>query len=237
MTEPIVSEQVEAPSLMDVPEVLYAPSKVFARRRDGAFGMPLLIVFVLGLAVSLATMNLIMPALRADLARAAQVSIAAGKLTPELAAKGTAMQAKFAPIGFAIFYLVAPFVVGVVLWLSGLITRARIGVGVGIMIATFSLLPRIIGGIATAVFALLLPEESLTSMTKLSLSPAHFVDPVAHPALAPILARFEVFTIWSYVIIGIGVYVLARCTKAQAFATAVTAWLILSLPNLYTLLK
>ncbi|HEY4320301.1 MAG TPA: YIP1 family protein [Gemmatimonadales bacterium] len=234
MTEPTTAA-IETPGPIDVAEVLYAPSAVFARRRDGAFGLPLLIIVVLGAAVTLATMNLIEPAMHADTMRGMQPAIAAGKLTADQAAASAGTFAKFAPFGLIFFYLVAPFVVGLVTWVAGLITRVRVGLGVGVMIATFSLVPRILGGIAAAIIAVLRPDGSLTSMTKVSVSVAQFVDPAAHAGLAAVLARTDLFALWSYVLIGIGVRVITGCTRLQAGATAFIVWLVFTLWPLWLL--
>ena len=49
------------------------------------------------------------------------------------------------------------------------------------------------------------------------------------PYLVAILSRFDLFTIWSTVLVGIGVAVMARRSRGQGFTAAGLLWLVASL--------
>ncbi len=227
------TESAAKPGLGDLAEIFYAPSAVFARRREGSFGLPLLVLVVLATVFSFLTSSLTQAAMHADAMRGMQPAIAAGKMTAEQAAASTGMIEKFGPFVAGVFFLIAPFLVGLISWIIARIAGVKQELGVAAMIGTFSMFPRLAGMLVGAIIASLTPETQLTSATKLTLSPAHFIDITAHPALAQLTARLDLFTIWAYALVGIGMYVTARSTKAQAWITAIGTWLVLSLPAVW----
>lgn len=230
MSDGELNEATGSPGAADLVEIFYAPRAVFARRQEGSFGLPLVALVVTATVLAIATSNLTQPAVHGDLVRGLQPSVAAGKFTADQVTAMVATQEKLAFLGAPVFFLVAPFVSGIVIWLAGFATRVRVGLGQAVMIGTFSLFPKLVGMVVGAVIALLSPEGTLTSATKLTLSPAQFVNVAAHPALATLLTRVDVFVFWSYALVGIGLLVIARATRAQAWITAIIAWLVLSLP-------
>jgi hypothetical protein len=127
--------------------------------------------------------------------------------------------------------------VGLWIWVAGSLARVpKIGT-VAIMIATFSIFPRLVGSIVGAILAAVLPESSMTSVAAISVSPARFVDPAASPALYALLGRFDLFLLWGVVLIAIGVQAAARGSRRQAWITAIGAWVIASLPTLWGALR
>jgi Yip1 domain len=230
MTNAVTDDVVGTAGPADMAEIFYAPRAVFARRRAGGFGLPLVVLAVLAGVFSFATSSLTQPAMHADMIRGMQPAIAAGKMTPEAAAATTAMTEKLAPVLAVAFFLITPFVVGVISWVIAKIAGVKQEIGVAVMVATFSMFPRLVGVIAGAVMAAMTPDGELISGTKLSLSPARFVDPTVHAGLAQLLTRFDLFILWAYVLVGIGVYVTGRSTKVQAIAAAAGTWVVLSIP-------
>jgi hypothetical protein len=55
--------------------------------------------------------------------------------------------------------------------------------------------------------------------------------------LTAVLGRFDLFTLWSTLLIGIGVMVTARATRQQAWITAGGVWLIALIPTLWGALR
>jgi len=53
----------------DFVDIFYAPSSVFARRSDGKFGLPLLLLIVIGVVLFFLTKNAMQPIMDAEFAR------------------------------------------------------------------------------------------------------------------------------------------------------------------------
>lgn len=221
----------------DLVEIFYAPSAVFARRRDGKFGLPYVVLVIVGVAVYLATKGLLKPIIDAEIAR--QMAAAAAKNPAQAAqmAKAGGMMQTFASGAIIGFYLIAPFVVALFLWIVGKLAGVRALGTTAIMIAVFSLYPRIIQSVVGAVLALVLPESSLTSAAAISVGPSRFVDATAHPVLFTLMGRFDLFVLWGVVLLAIGTHVAAGATKAQAWGTAIGVWAIGLIPVAYAIIR
>jgi hypothetical protein len=64
-------------------------------------------------------------------------------------------------------------------------------------------------------------------MTRLTWSTARFFDPdTANAGLLAVLSRFDVFTIWVTVLLGIGVAVIAKVPRSKGYAAAAIAWAV-----------
>ncbi|MGH7524821.1 MAG: YIP1 family protein [Gemmatimonadales bacterium] len=221
----------------DLIEIFYAPSAVFARRRDGKFGLPYLALVILGIIIFVATKNLLQPVIDAEITRSIAQAAAKSKMTPERVASATSVAQKIGSFGLIAFYIIGPFVLGLLVWVAGSLARVpKIGT-VAIMLATFSIYPRLLGGIVGAILAAVLPEGSLTSAAAISVSPARFVDPTTSPGLYALMGRFDLFLLWGVVLVYLGVRAATGATKQQAWTTAIGAWVIASLPTIYGALK
>jgi hypothetical protein len=220
----------------DLIEIFYAPRAVFERRQDGKFGMPYVALVVLGAILYIATKNLIQPVIDAEISRAMAAAAARKTMTQAQIDAGKSMGNTIAAIGPLLFFVIAPFVVALFVWIMGKIAKVGAIGTVAMVIAVFSLYPRLIGSVVGAGLAAVLPEGSLNSVAAISLSPARFVDPVTSPGLAAMLGRFDLFLLWGIVLIAIGVQAAARGTKGQAWTTAIGVWVIGSLPAVIKLL-
>lgn len=225
MTSPATDEGAGKPGLGDLAEIFYAPSAVFARRRDGKFGMAYAALAILGVVIFLATKSLVQPVIDAEISRQLAIAAAKNSMTPEAMAGATSFAHTIASVGIVAFFLIAPFLIGLFTWIVGKLARVEAVGTTAMMIAVFSLFPRLVGSVVGAILAAALPEASLTSAASLSLSPARFVDP-SHTAAVALLGRFDLFILWGIVLIAIGMQVAARATKAQAWTTAVGVWAI-----------
>jgi hypothetical protein len=226
----------EKPGLGDLAEIFYAPSAVFARRTEGEFGVPYVALVILGLVIYFATRSLFQPIIDSAVTMALTQANAKRSMSPDEQAKFlsiTRMAVAAIPI---IMYVVAPFLVGLFVWVVGKLAKAS-GVGsTALVIATFSLYPRLVGSVAGAILAAALPEASLTSPAAVSIGPARFVDP-SHVGMAGLLGRFDLFTLWGIVLIAIGMQAAAKATKTQAWITAAGVWVIGSIPAVWGLIR
>lgn len=216
----------------DFVDIFYAPSSVFARRADGKFGMPLLILIVAAVILFFLTKNAMQPIMDAEFARNSAAAMRKNpNLTAEQLAGGRAFFEKLGPIFFAVILTISVFGTGIVLWLVGKLFDAKESVAVAIMIATYSEIPRLVQVLVHAAQALFMSPESLNAANSVGLNLARFMDPdKTSPALIALGSRFDLFTIWVTVLLAIGLHVLGKIPKRQAYIAAAITWVIGALP-------
>ena len=240
MTEPAeTSEATQAAWWEDYLEIFFAPSRVFARREKSGFLLPLVILTIVGAALALGLKGAIQPALDADTARGMAAAIEKNpELTQEAIQTMQAVQDKVVTIAFiAMFPLLALFI-GLLLWLMGKFVGAAETLRQAVLIATFASFPRLPGVLAAGIQGLVLPEESLNGMGRLSIGPARFLDPDTASAMSIALAgRFDLFLIWITVLLAIGLKVIGKIPMNKAMVAAVLVWLIGALPALMAAIR
>jgi hypothetical protein len=210
----------------DVLEVLWAPAKVFDRSRANGVGMYILVLTAITLVIVLATKGLIQPYIDANFDVQMQQMAARGKPMP---AEALAAAQKFAVYGFiATGVLMIPIgavITGLLIFVGGKVVSARSTFGQAMLIATLASVTRVLSFIATAVQGALADPQSIRSFSDASLGAARFVDPVAtSPALMAILANLDIFNVWQFVIMTVGISVVGRVERSAAVIGALVAW-------------
>ena len=223
----------------DFIDIFYAPSLVFARRRDGKFGYALLFLTLTGVVLHFLTKNAMQPVMDAEFAfRSAEMVRANPELTSEQMAAGRGFFENFAPVIFAVVFPLTVIIVGVVLWVVGKLFDAKEPLVVAIMISTYSQVPRLVQFLITAAQGLFMDPASITSAHSVSLSLARFMDPTTANSVVLLLAsRVDVFTIWVTVLLAIGLHVVARIPKQQAAIAAGITWLVGAVPGIIGALR
>jgi hypothetical protein len=216
----------------DFVDIFYAPSSVFARRTDGKFGQPLLFLVVVCAVLAFLTKNAMQPVMDAEFARrTAQMMRQNPNLTAEQMASGRGFFETLGPLFFAIGITISVFGTGLVLWAVGKLFDAKESVTAAIMIATYAEMPRIVQILVNAAQGLFMPPEKLTSMYSVGLSPARFMDPDHASAVVMALAsRLDPFLIWITVLLAIGLHVIGKVPKQQAYIAAAITWVVGALP-------
>lgn len=229
-----------APSrLDDYLDVFVSPTALFTRRSDGKFGQALLVLVVLSAILFFATKSAMAPIMDAEMAKGMAGALKANpNMTPEQIESAKAIGAKFASIGFVFVILVAPFLLGTVIFLASRVVGGAVGFAQGITIATFAWFPRLVEGVVSAVQALLMDESKLTSRLSVSLGLGRFMDAATtNPYVLALAGRVDVFTIWVTALIAIGIKVIGKTSTGQAVAGAVIVWFIGALPILYQAMR
>jgi hypothetical protein len=73
--------------------------------------------------------------------------------------------------------------------------------------------------------------DSLNATNAVGLNLARFMDPdKASPVLIALGSRVDVFTIWITVLLAIGIHVLGKIPKQQAYIAAAITWAVGALP-------
>ena len=223
----------------DFVDIFYAPSSVFARRSDGKFGMPLLLLVLVGAVLAFLTKNATQPIMDAEFARQSAVAMRRNpSLTAEQMAGGRGFFETMAPLFFALFLTISIFGTGLVLWVVGKLFDAKESVAAAIMIATYAEVPRLVQILTNAAQGLVMSPEKLNSINAVGFSLARFMDPDnASQVLIALAARVDLFTIWITVLLAIGLHVVGRIPKQQAAIVAAITWAVGALPAVFGALR
>ena len=129
---------------------------------------------------------------------------------------------------------IAIFFTGLLLWLTGKLVDARQTLGAAVMIASWAFVPRIIGSVAAAIQLRMMGPANMDGMYRISTGPARFLDPDASsPLLLALAGRFDVFVLWTTLLLAIGLSVVAKIPRASGWMAAVGVWVLGGLPALY----
>jgi hypothetical protein len=223
----------------DFVDIFYAPSSVFARRADGKFGKPLLFLVVVCAILAFLTKNAMQPVMDAEFARrSAEMMRKNPNLTAEQMASGRGFFETLGPIFFAVGITISVLGTGVVLWAVGKLFDAKASVSAAIMIATYAEMPRIVQILVNAAQGLFMAPEKLTSMYSIGISPARFMDPDhASPVMLALLSRVDPFVIWITILLAIGLHVIGKIPKQQAYIAAAITWVVGALPAVFGALR
>jgi len=223
----------------DFVDIFYTPSSVFARRASGKFGMALLFLAVVCAVLAFLTKNAMQPVMDAEFARrSAEMMRKNPNLTAEQLASGRGFFETLGPLFFAVGITISVLGTGLVLWAVGKLFDAKESVAAAIMIATYAEMPRLIQILVNAAQGLFMAPEKITSMYSIGFSPARFMDPDhASPVLMALLGRVDPFVIWVTVLLAIGLHVVGKIPKQQAYISAAIVWVVGALPAVFGALR
>jgi len=223
----------------DFIDIFVSPSEVFARRQNGNFFLPMVVVTLLIAAIYLGTQSLTQPVFDAEFARGMAAAVRNNpQITPDQMEKGKAIAEKF-QIVFVLFGVpIGIFLVGLVLWLVGKLFDSTMGLAAGLLVAAYAAFPKILAAVAGPIIAYFSDPSTLTSVTKITVSPAHFFDiSNTSPITLALLSRFDVFTIWATILLGIGLAVLGKIPRSRAFLAAAIVWVLATVFPLYNAMR
>jgi hypothetical protein len=232
MTETTVPEAAAPPPASrweDFIDIFVSPREVFARRADGRFALPLIVATVVIVALFFAMQSALSTAFEAEFQRGMAQSAAAGRqVTPEQMAAAR----KYAGIGgmvaLIVFIPLGTLAMGVVAWAVGKLFDSVATIRQLVMVMAYALFPRILQAVVAIFVGLLFDPPTLAAA---SIGPAHFLDPAAPAWVVQLLLRLDVFTIWSTILIAIGLQVVGRVRKGPSFVVAALVWLIGAIPT------
>lgn len=223
----------------DFVDIFYAPSSVFARRSDGKFGLALLFLVIVGTVLYFATRNAMQPIMDAEFTRQ---SAAAMRKNPSLTAEQMATGRNFfemlGPVFFAVILTITVLGTGLILWVVGKLFDAKESVAAAMMIATYAEVPRIVQILTNAAQGLIMSPEKLNSANSVGFNLARFMNPdTASAVMIALAARVDLFTIWVTVLLAIGLHVVGKIPKQQAYIAAAITWVVGALPALFGALR
>lgn len=217
----------------DFIDIFHSPSDVFARRERASAWVPILVVTAFIGTFFFLSSGLLEPLMDAEFRRAMAAGAAGSQtLDPEAMSKARAFGAVMAKVMAFIMVPIIIFLLAVVLWLAGKAVGASQVFGAALVVAAYSYVPRMLESLLTTFQALLMDPASLDGRYRVSISAARFLDPdTASPVLLAIAGRFDVFTIWTMVLLAIGLSVTGRIPRYQAAVGALIVWVVASLPE------
>ena len=239
MTTPVTPSTEKAGIVEDFFDIIASPSAVYERRRESSPWLPLLVVsVVMGLAF-LATSGAMQPIMDAEYERGMKAMLEANsKFTPEQLEQGRAVAQGFGKLMFIVGTPLAIFFCGLGLMLTAKLVDATLKLGTGVMIAAWAFVPRMLGAVLNAIQLQFMRPESLDGIYRLSVGPARFMDPdTASPILMALAGRFDVFILWTTLLFGIGVSVVARVSRLKGMLAAFGVWVLGSFFALYGALR
>jgi Yip1-like protein len=239
MTSSVTPSNEKAGVVEDFFDIFVAPSAVYERRRDSSPWIPLLVVSVVLGAAYLATSGAMEPIMDAEFERGMKATLESdSRFTAEQLQQGRAFAEGFGKVMFIAGAPIAIFFSGLGLMLTAKFVDAKLKLGTGVMIAAWAFVPRIIGAVATAVQLQMMRPESLDGLYRISTGPARFMDPdTASPLLLAFAGRLDVFILWTTVLFGIGLSVVARIPRSSAMLAAGGVWALGSFFALYGALR
>ena len=223
----------------DFVDIFYAPSSVFARRSDGKFGLALLFLVIVGTVLFFVTKNAMQPIFDAEFTRQ---TAAAMRKNPNITAEQMASMRNFSdmlgPVIFAVILTISVLGAGLILWLVGKLFDAKESVAAAMMIATYAEVPRLVQILTNAAQALIMTPEKLNAANSVGFNLARFMNPdTASPVMVALAARVDLFTIWVTVLLAIGLHVVGKIPKQQAYIAAAITWVVGALPAVFTALR
>jgi hypothetical protein len=229
-TEP-QRETQQASRWEDFVDIFISPAAVYRRRADDSWTTPWLVLSALGIVLYYA----FLPANKILMKEVFRQSAAgANPAAAQTAEKvGDTMQilgGVFVPVGF----LVTILFTGFLLWACLKALGGDIALKRAFLIPAYSGVIALIQQVVVSVLVIMKDNagETLdvvrdTSVSVLRLLPSDVVP----AALVPLVGRIEIFAIWQMVLWAIGLQVLARCTRGQAYGAAAGAWLLYAIPG------
>lgn len=224
---------VAKPGLGDCAEIYYSPSEVFERRRGGEWAGPYFVFVIAMLVLFFATRGLLQPMMDAETNRSLAKMAANPNMTPEQIESARSMGQKFAVFGITFFVLVIPFLSGLFLKLVSKIAGAAVTLKQCMSIGVLSLFPMILSSVASGAQGAVLDESAQTGRYAFSIGPARFLDPdTTSPTMMAVAGHLDLFSLWIFFLMGLGVKVIGRTSTGTAVAVGVGMWVVSLLPSL-----
>ncbi len=234
--DPSSTSQASASVWEDFLDIFYAPSKVFARRANGNFWIPLLLVTVLIAVLAYANRNIMRPVFETEFAKGAAAAMKANpQITQDMLNKMRDTSFAFAQYGTVVVIPIVILVMGFVTWLGAKFLDAKITWNSALVIVSYATVPKVAQQIILSVQGLLMDPSKLTSLFSIEIGPGRFMDSASiNPMLGAVVHRLDLFVLWSLVLIAIGVAVIGKASKAKSWAFGIGLWVLTLAPGLYS---
>lgn len=239
MTVPESAVAPEQASLLeDFVDIIFSPSKVFARRATASPWAPLLIVAIVMAALVYVNAGSMQSVMDAEVDRAVAQAMAGNPNISEDQLNGmrTVMESSM-KWGALVFMPIALVMLGFGVWLVGKAMGGTLKFGAAVMIAAYAYVPRVLEQMLIAIQALVLDTSGFRSQWQFSLGVGRFMDPDGPQGLLNTLGRFNLFTLWTTVLLVLGLMYAGKVAKEKAIAGGVILFVLGGVPFLFALIK
>ena len=223
----------------DYIDILYAPSQVFARRENGNFWIPLLVVSLFFAILWFASTRVLGPVFDAEFDRQIQRMIEQNpQLSPEQLEAGRSMAQAFQVFAAIFIVPIIVVLVGIALWLVGKVFEAKQTLRSALVVAAFAYFPRVLEQAVGIIEGLFRDMHDVDGRNRLTWGVGRFLNPdTVSPELLALASRIDVFTIWVTVLLAVGLAVTGRISRQRAALAGVMMWLIGAIPTFFALLR
>ncbi len=223
----------------DFLDIFYAPRAVFARRENGSFWIPMIVVALLIGILFFVNAGVMDPIMNAEMDRGlAQAARDNPQLTPEMTQQ---MRGVGAMMGKVSAFIGIPFVllgIALVTWLVGKVVGARQTWHAALVVAAYSYVPKVLEGVLAGLQGFFVDPANLDGRYRLTIGPGRFLDPdTTSPVLIAVLGRLDLFTIWVTVLLAIGLAVTGRIDRGRAAIAGILIWIVGALPGVLGALR
>lgn len=240
MSDPTPAATPEKATIIDdLIEIWTSPSAVFKRRADSGFFLMMCILTVVIGALFFANRGVLLSVMEAEMNRQFAASAAQGQpVPPEAIAMAKKWGGFFGTFGAFVGVPIGILLVGLGTWITGKIVGAddEFGYGKATMIAAYAFVPKILSLLTVTVQGVLMDTNTLTSPYQISTSVARFLDPNMNAGVLALLGRVDIFTIWTSVLIGIGIVVVGKTSRQKLLPAAAVIWLLGSVSAFWQIL-
>ena len=211
----------------DFIEIFTSPSTVYERRRDANPWPMILIITVLVTLVTVLTFNSLAPIYESELREVVAKQMAKNpQMTQDMADKGIGFQMVARRWG-GLFFFLGVLLMSLPVWLLGRLSGAKeLTYTRSMVVFTWAAIIGVVSLLVVGVQGLVMDVSTITTMDKLGLSAARFVDKASiSPFVYGMLKGLDVFGIWSAIVMGIGARVTGRGEKNTAWIFA-GVWIV-----------
>lgn len=212
-------------------DLLVAPARAFeALRWRNAWAHGAILAF-LTVLILVALRGLVEPFLDANMAAMLRQAAAKGQPMPAGAANAMGTFAWWGFVASTAFTVPSMALFGgAALWLAAKVLSVPLPFGRAAVIATLSTITAPVGLLLMGAQGAVLDPAAVRGLTDAALGPVRFMDPATtSPALLALVARVDLLALWSVLLEGIGVSVMAGVSRGSATAVAAGAWLLASI--------
>jgi hypothetical protein len=173
-----------------------------------------------------------------EMARAmAEVAAKNPEMTADqLASMQGTMEASFKYGGFVAMPFIL-LILGACVWLVAKVLGGELGYGGGVMIASFAYLPKVLESALVSVQSLVFDTSTFNGRYQFSWGVGRFLDSSMSQGMQNLLGRIDLFTLWTTLLIAMGLAYSAKVPKSKAYAGAMVVWVLGALPAVLQLVR
>lgn len=221
----------------DLIDIYYAPSKVFERRRDGRFWVPLIVLTVMTIVLYFATKPYLQPLYDSIYDKVIADMAKNPKMTEEMLSTMRGRMESFGWVNVLFAIPIMVVMVALTMWLVGKLFDSTQRFKQAMAVAALSQMPKLLESILAGVQGAVMNPASLTSQHSVKFSVARFLSADTSPVTLALAGRFDLFVIWCTILIAIGLAITGNIPRGKAAIAAAIVWLAATFPLVYSAIK